>query len=90
MGISTGAAGPATGIFLSGNPDYPNRDWYSGYNDPTYWEDSAYSVLGRGDSAIMGYSILAGRLATHKDGREPERAVILREGTLTDGGPPSP
>lgn len=87
VGILYGVGGASDRLFLSGNPDYPNRDWYSGYNDPTYWEDSAYSVLGRGDSAIMGYSILAGRLATHKDGREPERAVILREGTLTDGRP---
>ena len=49
---------------LSGNAQYRNYDWYSGMNDPTYWADTAYAVLGTQQSAIVGYSIVNERLAT--------------------------
>ena len=29
-------------IFLTGNPDYPNRIWYCGYNNTTGYEDATY------------------------------------------------
>lgn len=56
IGILFGVNGAADRLFLSGNPDYPSYDWYSGQNDPTYWPDTGYSTLGSGGSAVMGYS----------------------------------
>lgn len=90
IGILYGVNGAADRLFLSGNPVLPNYDWYSGYNDPTYWDDGGYSVLGQSDSAIMGYSIVAAHLAAHKDGRESERSVVIREGNLVDNKPAFP
>ena len=74
-------------LFLSGSPQLINYDWYSGLNDPTYWGDQAYSVLGQSDSAIVGYSIVNARLAAHKDSTDSDRNVIVREGTLVDNKP---
>lgn len=87
VGILFGVNGASDRLFLSGYASLPNYDWYSGYNDPTYWDDGAYSVLGQSDSGIVGYSIIAARLAAHKDERENDRSVIIREGDLVDNKP---
>lgn len=84
-----GVSGMPDRMFVSGNPDYPNRDWYSAQNDPSYWPDTGYSILGGERSAVMGYAIVNNQLAVYKDQSEPERAVILRSGTLTEDGDPA-
>ena len=85
-----GIGGAPDRLFVSGNPQFGNRDWFSGQNDPTYFGDLGYSVLGSEASAVMGYSIAGGLLATHKDGAEPQRSAILREGRLVDAKPAFP
>ncbi|MEG2378495.1 MAG: hypothetical protein RSC43_09115, partial [Clostridia bacterium] len=35
-------------IFISGNPDFPNVDWYSELNDPFYISDIGYTEIGDG------------------------------------------
>lgn len=90
MGTLYGVNGAADRLFLSGNAQYRNYDWYSGMNDPTYWADTAYAVLGTQQSAIVGYSIVNERLATHKDSMEDGRNVIIREGNLVDNQPAFP
>ena len=87
VGIQFGVNGAADRLFLAGNPEFINQDWYSGQNDPTYWGDTGYSVLGQSDSAIVGYSIINARLAAHKNAPAAERNVILREGNLVDSKP---
>lgn len=42
-------------VFFSGNPDFPNADWYSGVNDPLYIPDINYTEIGLDSSSIMGY-----------------------------------
>lgn len=42
-------------VFFSGNPDFPNADWYSGVNDPLYVPDINYTEIGLDSSRIMGY-----------------------------------
>lgn len=79
-----GVNGNPDRLFLSGNPDYINYDWYSQYNDPTYWPDTAYSVLGSASSAIVGYTIISNYLAACKDDKERDANIILREGNLHD------
>lgn len=42
-------------VFFSGNPDYPNVDWYSGVNDPVYIPDINYTEIGVDSCGIKGY-----------------------------------
>lgn len=84
IGALFGVAGAADRLFLSGNPDFVNYDWHSEQSDPTYWPDTGYGVLGTERSAIIGYSIINDRLATHKDNMEDGRNVIIRQGNLVD------
>lgn len=76
-----GMNGQRDRMFVSGNSAFPNYDWYCKSNDPTYFGDTWYSVLGQDDSAITGYSILNGNLITFKDGAANDSNVILRQGT---------
>lgn len=84
FGTLFGVNGAADRLFLSGNPDFVNYDWHSGQNDPTYWPDTGYSVIGTEKSAIVGYSIINDRLATHKDDQADGRNVVIRQGDLVD------
>lgn len=90
IGIQFGVNGASDRLFLSGNPDFVNYDWYSGLNDPGYWPDTGYSVIGQSDSAIVGYSVVNARLAAHKNGQDAERNCIVREGNLVDNKPAFP
>jgi hypothetical protein len=87
IGIVYGVGGSADRLFLSGNPDYPNKDWFSAQYDPTYFPDTSYGSLGTENSSIMGYSIIGGYLAAHKDEHELHQSVIIREGVLIDNKP---
>lgn len=87
IGILYGVSGASDRLFLSGNPDYPNYDWFSQYNDPSFFPDTGYSVLGSGGSAVVGYSIINDRLAAHKDDMELDRNIILRLGEIVDDEP---
>lgn len=87
IGTLFGVNGAADRLFLSGNPEYINYDWYSAQYDPTYYEDTAYSLLGSDSSAIVGYSIISNYLAAHKDNMEKDQNIILRQGDLEDSEP---
>ena len=82
IGAIYGEGGNANRLFLSGNPDHPNWDFYSGQNDPTYFPDTGYSVLGSSSSAIVGYAVVNNYLATFKDEYDPAQNVTIREGEL--------
>jgi len=82
IGILYGIKGGKDRLFLSGNPDMMNYDWYSESYDPTYFKDTSYSRLGGDASAIIGYSIISSRLATHKNENDRDQNIIVREGTL--------
>lgn len=87
FGILYGVNGASDRLFVSGNPEFINRDWYSGLNDPTYFPDTSYSILGTSGSAIVGYSIISNYLAAHKDWMERDQNIILRQGDLVDSEP---
>lgn len=74
--------GAGSRMFLSGNPDYPNWDWHSAVDDPTYFADMSYSKLGQASAPIVGYSVVGDKLATHKYGEENGRNVYIRSGKL--------
>lgn len=92
VSIIYGIEGATDRLFLSGNPDYPNRDWFSALTedaapDPTYFGDLSYNLVGLSNSAIVGYSLVGNYLATHKSEAEDGRNVIIRSGSyVTSGG----
>ena len=90
IGITYGVSGALDRLFLSGNPAYPNQDWFSGQFDFTYFPDTGYSQLGSVNSAIIGYSIISNYLAAHKDDMEKNQSIILRQGSLVNSEPAFP
>jgi hypothetical protein len=87
FGTRFGVNGAFDRLFVSGNPDFPNSDWYSEQWDCSYWPDTGYSLLGSSRSAIVGYSIISNYLAAHKDEMEQDLSIVLREGDLVDDKP---
>lgn len=87
FGTRFGVNGAFDRLFVSGNPDFPNSDWYSEQWDCTYFPDTGYSLLGSSRSAVVGYSIISNYLAAHKDEMEQDLSIVLREGDLVDDKP---
>lgn len=84
ISILYGASGQRDRLFVSGNPDFPHYDWYSQANDPTYFGDTWYSVIGQDSAEIMGYSIINDMLVTHKNTAENDSNANIRKGELLD------
>ena len=82
IGTLFGVGGAKDRLFLSGNPDYPNWDFYSEQFDPSYFPDTGYASLGSSASAIVGYAIVNNYLATFKDGFDTSQSVFIREGDM--------
>lgn len=82
FGVVYGAGGQLDRLFISGNVNYQNNDWYCDVNDPTMWGDINYGQIGQQDSPITGYSIVDGKLATHKSNEVHGRNIYIREGKL--------
>lgn len=60
-----GYEGNGNRIFISGNPDYPNYDFWCEQENPLYWPDEAFARLGT--ELITGYARLTdGTLAVLK------------------------
>ena len=81
-GTLFGVGGAEDRLFLTGNPDYPNWDFFSEQYDPTYFPDTGYSALGSEQSAIVGYALVNNYLAAFKDGFDTSQSVFIREGDL--------
>ncbi|MDO4809974.1 MAG: hypothetical protein Q4A04_08455 [Eubacteriales bacterium] len=84
--IAWGINGAEDRIVCSGDPDYPNYDYISDYNNPAYFPDLNYSVLGTSDTAIMGYARINDGLAIIKEDRGNGSTVFLRKGALDEKG----
>ena len=82
FGTLFGVGGTSDRLFLSGNPDTPNYDYFSQDYDPTYFPDTNYAALGISASEIKGYARVNNYLATFKDENEPSQSVFIREGDL--------
>ena len=84
IGTLYGVNGAMDRLFLSGNPEYPNWDFFSQQNDPSYFPDTGYSVIGNASSSIVGYAIVNNYLATFKNKLDNSPAVFIRQGELMD------
>ena len=82
IGTLFGVGGAKDRLFLSGNPDYPNWDFFSEQYDPSYFPDTGYASLGTSASAVVGYAIVNNYLATFKDGFDTSQSVFIREGDM--------
>ena len=76
--VAYNAGGIQNRIFVSGNPDFPNTDFWCQADNPTYFPDLNYMSIGEGKSKIIGYSIIEGQLATHLSPSYDGRSIILR------------
>lgn len=84
VSILYGVSGMSDRLFVSGNSEYKNQDWYSQMDDPTYFGDTWYGTIGQDDAPIVGYSIINNYLATHKDGSADGRNIVMRYGKVND------
>lgn len=88
-GCTTGAIFGVNGnqdrLFLSGNAKWPNLDFHSEIDKPTYFPDTAYTRLGQDGSVVMGYIAFGERLLTFKDKDADSRSVAVRSGIMDDG-----
>lgn len=82
IGALFGVGGASDRLFLTGNPDYPNWDFYSEMNDASYFPDTGYAVLGSAKSAVVGYAIINNYLAAFKDEYDDSQSVFIREGDM--------
>jgi hypothetical protein len=85
VSVIYGMNGARDRLFVAGNPTLPHYDYYSQMNDPTYFGDTSYAVIGQDSSRIMNYSIVNDLLVTHKDNAENDDNTNLRKGQLVDG-----
>lgn len=65
-------------IFLSGNDKKPSRDWRSGAEDPTYFPDTGYTMVGNDGSRIMGYRNVGESQAIIKEESGQDASIYLR------------
>lgn len=81
-----GVGGAFNRIIASGNPEFPNFDFTSGFDDGTYWPDLGYQVAGTAQTAILGYLRLGEYLAIIKEDNGQDSTVFIRSGALDEGG----
>lgn len=84
--MTTYGVGTSDRLILSGNPEYPNRDWTSGLNDPSYFPDLGYGVVGSEATAIMGYRRIGEYLAIVKEDNGQDSTVFLRSASVNADG----
>ncbi len=76
--VAYNSAGTQNRVFVTGNKDYPNMDFWCQADTPEYFPDLNYMAVGEGKSEIIGYSIVDGQLATHISPSYDGRSIILR------------
>lgn len=85
FGTLFGAGGNSDRLFLSGNPNYPNADFYSEFDDYTYFTAQSQTVMGSDDVPITGYVRLSdSTLVTMKAGAVYEPSIYYRKAGESD------
>jgi len=78
--------GSSNRVFLSGNPDFKAYDWYSDIYRPDYFPDTAFSVVGDDNTAIMGYQKVGKYLVIVKESNNQDSTIFQRWGGLDEDG----
>jgi len=84
--IVWGIGGSSDRIIATGNSDYQNQDFISGFSDGTYWPDLNYATVGTEETAIVGYRRLGEYLAIIKEDNGQDSTIFLRNGSINDEG----
>ena len=84
--VSQYGIGGADYWFVSGNPDYPNLDWCSALQDPTYFPDLSYAKIGGEETAVTGYARVGEYLAILKQDNAQDATVFLRQAVDSQEG----
>lgn len=71
-------------IFLTGDSQKPNIDYRSYVNDPTYFPDLNYSIIGQDNTEIMAYIKMGNSQAIIKESNNQDVTIYLRTAG-TDG-----
>lgn len=69
-------------VFVSGNPEYKAYDWYSELDDPTYFPDTFYAVIGNNNTAVMGYAKLGENQLIIKEDNQQDTTVFSRSAVM--------
>ena len=78
FGILYGYGGNNNRVFVSGNSDFKNVDWFSAINDMTYFSTDDYAVVAV--DPIVGYSrTVSGTLVIHKKLSDTDCTVYYRD-----------
>ncbi len=83
---SYGVSGAPDRLFVAGDPEHPNIDRYSEFNNPLYFPDTSYCEVGGNESPITAYSVVGTHLAIHKNKSPDGRNIYLREGSFDSEG----
>ena len=73
-------------FFLAGNPAEGNRDYRSNVNDPTYFPDTGYSIVGQDNTDIMCYIKINSSQAIIKESNEQDVSIYLRNSATDANG----
>ena len=65
-------------IFVAGNPEFPNMDWMSDVDDPTYFPENGFTKIGSEYTKIMGYLHYGDILAIIKEHDNFEPEIYIR------------
>lgn len=71
-------------IFVSGNPNSPDMDFRSEFNNAGYFPDLSYTKVGSG-GAIMGYAKIGEFLAIIKEDNDEQSTIFLRQEAIVNG-----
>ncbi len=73
-------------VFVSGNSDHPNYEWYSGLADPTYFPDQNYVRVGSDAFPIQSYLKANGELFVIKEDNRQEGTIWVHSAELASDG----
>ena len=72
-------------VFFSGNPDFPNRVWFSMLNDPQFFGTDNWVDDGIGNARVTGMIPVANALAVLKENAMHEGAVYYHSPSIVEG-----
>lgn len=82
VGKLFGVGGNTNRLFLSGNPEKPNKVYYSGLDDLLYFPNQGYVTVGADASEVVGFSRVSDYLAVHKEDNGQDASIFLISGSL--------
>ncbi len=84
-----GRGGKPDTLFLSGNPDYPGREWYSGPGRPNFFGENNTDVSLDSGCRVMGYSAKGDKLFVHRRSGSGNMNILVRQGDMSEPDRPA-